>query len=422
MLLGLEASATSVGIMALTIPQRREMFRFLRLAAVLTILVAGKTTYLAAAQTSASHVTPQMTELIDAQRAVMDRMNTPGERGKLRPLGDAHIRPAVNEGWKLAGEWAGAWLDLHPRPSVADLDNLFADFTPQQHDPDVYDPNLPDLYSMGGSATQIAADVYVVRAVYEESQSANATSTFFVVTRNASGRFHPQWSIKPSAERHYRTRDEIGLWAFLDSCAYYCGPLVVQEVIPLPPSEKGQPRFAVDAFQATNGNTLMKQLSVWQWNGNEAENLVIRSYKLYIDEDRGIQLIGNLLTVPTKETTSSFSSYGCCAEPRGVWILRINPGNVQDLGHRFLQPQIQWADRLLAAAGAKSSVTAGLASPSVIAYLSHAEIEMDAIDRCHVLRGGKKGAFQISFGVGTNLQLEYELRNGQPFFTRVRVE
>jgi hypothetical protein len=363
-----------------------------------------------------------MTKLIDAHRSVLDGMNTSGKSGRLRPLDDTQMRPLLTQGWNLAGEWAGAWLDLHPNPSANDLDNLFVDFTPPHHDPDVYDPNLPALYAMEGSATRIATDVYVVTAAYEESQSANATSTFFVVARNANGHFLSQWSIKPLAERHYRKRDEMGLWAFLDSCAYYCGPLVVQDVISLPPSEKGQPRFAIDAVQATNGNTLMKQLSVWQWNGTEAQNLVIRSYDLYVDEDRKIQLAGNLFTVPTKETTSSFSSYGCCAEPRGVWILRINANNVQDLGHRFLQPQIQWTDRLLSAIGAKSSVAVGLASPSVIAYLKHSEIEMDSIDECHVLSSGKKGAFQISFGVGTKLWFAYELRNGQPYFTHVRVQ
>jgi hypothetical protein len=92
---------------------------------------------------------------------------------------------------------------------------------------------------------------------------------------------------------------------------------------------------------------------------------------------------------------------------------------VQDLGHRFLQPQIQWTDRLLAATGSNSSVAVGLASPSVIAYLRHAEIEMESIDKCHVLSSGKKGAFEVSFGVGAKLRFSYELREGQPYFTQV---
>jgi hypothetical protein len=166
----------------------------------------------------------------------------------------------------------------------------------------------------------------------------------------------------------------------------------------------------------------MAQLSVWQWEGAEAKNLIIRSYQIYIDDGRDLQVVGNLLSVPTKETTRSFSSFGCCAEPRGIWTLRIDPGKVQDLGHRFLQPQIEWADRLLAASRAKSSVAAGLAAPSVLAYLRHAELDANMVDQCHVLSQGRKGAFELSFGEGTKLWLAYRLRNGQPYFTDVRVE
>jgi len=281
--------------------------------------------------------------------------------------------------------------------------------------------NRPELYALEGFAVRITTDIYIVTAAYEPF-SPPATGTFFVVARDVNGHFRPMWGVKPLAERHYRLKDEIGRWAFLDSCAYYCGPLVVDKVLPLPPSEQGQPRFAIDAFQSTNGSTSMKQLSVWQWNGAEAENLIIRSYSLYLDEDRDIQLVGNLLSVPTKESTQSFSSFGCCAEPRGIWVIRISPDKVDDLGHHFLQPQIEWADRLLAASRAKSPTAANLAAPSVLAFLKSAEFEANMIDRCHVLGSGKMGAFEISFAEGTKLRLAYRLRNGQPYFTGIRVE
>lgn len=401
----------------------RKMIRPNRLlVAVLIIFIPCVANLCAETQPAAQYVTPQMTKLIDAHRSVLERMNALAKDGKPPQTGDERMKPLLNEGWRLAGEWAGAWLDLHPNPSDKDLKNLFVDFTPPPPDSEVYDPKQPKLYAMEGSATRIATDVYVVTAVYE-NDTAVATSTFFVVARGADGHFRSKWSIKPLAERHYRSKDEIGLWAFLGSCFYYCGPLVVDKVLPLPPSEKGQPRFVIDAFQGTNGNTLMKQLSVWQWNGIEADNLLIRSYQLYIDEDRDIQLIGNLLSVPTKETTSSFSSYGCCAEPRGIWIIRISPGKVQDLGHHFLQPQIQWVDRLIATSRAKSlAAAASLAAPTVLAFLNHTELDADMIDECHVLSHGKKGTFELSFGVGTKLWFAYQLRNGQPYFTEMRIE
>ncbi len=348
-------------------------------------------------------------------------MNGQGKDGKrLEPI-DARLTPLLTEGWRLSAEWAAAWLDLHPDPSAKGLETLFVDFTPPRNDPEFWDPDIPDLYAMEGSATRIAADVYVVTAVFEP-YSPPATATFIVVARGADGHFQPKWSVKPLAEQHFRSRDEIGLWAFLGSCAYYCGSLVVDKVLPLPPSENGQPRFAIDAFQSTNGNTLMKQLSVWQWDGAEAKNLIIQSYRLYIDEDRDIQLVGNLLTVPTKEVSLSFSSFGCCAEPRGIWIIRLAPSKVESLGHHFLQPQIQWVDRLLAASRVKSSTAADLAMPSVLAILKQTKIDFDMVDECHVLSHGKTGTFELSFGAGTKLWFAYRLRNGQPYITEMRVE
>jgi hypothetical protein len=400
-----------------------KMLRLIRLfATVLIVLFLCVTNFSAETQPAASYITPQMTELIHAHRSILEHINRPDENAKPLQLNDARMTPLLTEGWRLAADWAAAWLDLHPDPSSKDLNNLFVDFTPPSNYPEIYDPKIPELYAMEGYATRVAMDVYVVTAVYEQN-SPPATATFFVVARGADGHFKPKWSVKPLAERHYRSKDEIGLWAFLDSCAYYCGSLVVDKVLPLPSSENGQPRFAIDAYQSTNGNTLMKQLSVWQWNGTGAENLLIRSYKLYIDEDREIQIVGNLLSVPTKETTSSFSSFGCCAEPRGIWIIRFTPSKVEDLGHHFLQPQIEWVDRLVIASRVKSPAAAeDIAAPSVLAILKDTELDIDAIDECHVLSHGRKGAFELSFGAGTKLWFAYRLRNGQPYFTDMRVE
>jgi hypothetical protein len=63
-----------------------------------------------------------------------------------------------------------------------------------------------------------------------------------------------------------------------------------------------------------------------------------------------------------------------------------------------------------------------LAAPSVLTYLSHNGVDAQEIDECRVLSHGKKGAFEITFGEGQKLWLAYRLRNGQPYFTDVRVE
>lgn len=372
------------------------------------------------APSPARPLTPEMRSLIAAQRIVLASMNRPQGRSTLAPLANPRMRRLLTQGWQLAGEWAGDWLDLHPDPTVQDLQHLFDAFTPPPHDPEVYDPAFPDRYSMAGYATRVTSDLFVVAADYQESQSAEAASTFFVVERQRGGRFVTEWSVKPLAQQHYPKKDEIGRWAFLGSCAYYCGPLVVQQIIALPPSH-GRPRFAVDAYQATNGSTRLKQFSIWEWNGTAAKIVLINSYMLYVDDDREIQFANGRLLVPTKESTASFSSYGCCGEPRGTWTLQVTSDKVRDRGHIFLQPQILWADRLVSAVHSGRPAGANMASASVRHSLRHAEIDGEAIGKCDVQSSGDKGAFEIVFGSGAKLWLSYRLRNGLPYFTDVRV-
>ncbi len=96
---------------ALTIPQRREMFKLVRiLVAALMVLVTDKVMFCA----TAPPVSPEMTEWVGAHRALLCSMNTSADGGTLRPLGDAQMRPLLAQGWLLAEKWAGAWLDLHP--------------------------------------------------------------------------------------------------------------------------------------------------------------------------------------------------------------------------------------------------------------------------------------------------------------------
>jgi hypothetical protein len=353
-----------------------------------------------------------MAQLRDTHKVVLAQMNALGSRDQPASLSYTRMGPLLSKGWQLAADWADIWFEQHPKPSADDLDKLFIDFAPPPAYPEVYDPKTPHLFAMVGSGTQIGVDIYVVEATYE-TYGSEATSTFFVICRDSDGNFRSKWSVKPLAAKHFPLKDEIGLWAFVGSCAYYCGPLIVQKTFPLTPSGTGRPRFAIDAVQATNGNTLMKQFSIWEWDGESAKPLLIRSYKDYVDDKREIRVLSDQVSIPTKEETRSFSSFGCCAEPRGIWLVRLEPSEVKNLGHRFVQPEIAWADRLLA--------TKRGASPAVLRYLRHAELDADMIDKCKVLHSGQTGDFEISFGEGTTLWLAYRLRNGRPYFTAIRV-
>jgi hypothetical protein len=377
-----------------------------------------------------------MMELIQAHRRVLERMNALSKDGRPSPLDEPGMPPLLTEGWKLAGEWATVWLDLHPNASAKQLDRLFVDLTPPPPHPKYYDEKLPDVYAMEGSATRIAPEVYVVTAVYGTELIGTNTGTFWVISRDPSGHFQPLWNIKPLAEQHYASKDEIGLWAFLGACAYHCGPLIIDKILPLPPTGKGMPRFAVNAWQATNGGTIEAQFSVWEWNGKEAAAELIESYN-YAADYGGIRAKGNLVSITTKEPTDTFFSCGMCPEPHGTWTLLLTPGGTRDLGHRFRTPEIQWADKLLTTIAASGDAST-MASSEVIAEIRGAidkerakyppskdetEEEKESVyfgmfDKCKILGRGRKGSFFLAMDEA-EFRFSYEMHGSQPFFIAV---
>ena len=90
-------------IISLTIlPVRSEvikdakMLNFMRnAAAMLVVLLIAETTFCAAAQPPVQPMTPQMSKLVEAHRAVIHGINTPGEGGRLRQLDEAALSTDV---------------------------------------------------------------------------------------------------------------------------------------------------------------------------------------------------------------------------------------------------------------------------------------------------------------------------------------
>jgi hypothetical protein len=368
--------------------------------------------------------------LAAAQRAVLAKVNTPANtpgdaqdgESRLRPLDSKGMEALLEQSWGLAGRWAAGWLEEHPAATKEELGRILDDFSPPPPKIEVYDPKIPDRYALSGSATRIAPDTYVLSVTYGELQGSDGVSSFAVVGRGAQGRYTVLWSIGPLAKRHYASRDEIGMWAFRGSCAYYCGSLMVQAVVPLPETKDGRPRFAVEAVQATNGSTGLYQYSIWRWDGQRASSLFAHSYADYLDDGRGVAIAGDLITLPTKEWTRAFGVYGCCAEPRGVWRVRLTEEGARDLGHRLLQPEVGWADLLLRAIRKPAPAGEELASASVLRKLRRSELEIDSLAQCRVHRAGEKGSFTIEFGAGGKVWLAYERRAGRVYFTAVKVD
>ncbi len=371
-------------------------------------------------------------------------MNAPGPDGKPPQLDDKRMPPLLNEGWQLAGDWAAAWLDEHPGATSKAMGKLFEQLSPSPDGSGIYDPKKPESYALGGFATPIGKGVYVVAAAYYETQGACGAGTFLVVARDATGHLRPLWSVKPVAEQHFETRDEVGHWAYLGCGAYYNGPLIADRVITLPAARNGELRFAVDAFEATNGSTLLHHLSLWQWDSKEAANLLACAYQDYIDDKRSPELKNGMLTLPTTEITSSFFAFGAAQEPRGEWRIHLAPDKVKDLGHRFLNPQVAWLDALLSAVAAGHDAS-GLASPAAISQVRSEWKEENAsdsgpaekppLDSSTEKNSGEEPAFNLGFlyqyratGPGSfavncdeaRMRVTYRMRAGKPYITSVR--
>jgi hypothetical protein len=393
------------------------------------------------AATPQQHTTTATPEQLRAEhQRVLDQLNVKDAKGKPLELDDPKVPQLLKKGWGLAGQWAAAYFDAHPSPSTQNLQHIFEGFAPEPQGVKSPYGNFLEYhdYYFTGCAVRIAPSVYVLEASYGVEFR---TGTFMVVARNADGHFQTLWNIKGLAEKHYPQRDEIGRWMYLVRRAYYSGPLDVNELLALPFSTNGHPRFLVDAYQGADGGTILGQLSIWEWDGAEAKPLLVKLYEYAAgsNDSRRFRFDGRTIRISTKEELHAFSSCGMCEAPRGVWTVGITPTGVRDLGHRFLQPEFQWADDLLSTIEKGKDAT-NLADAKVVKTLKDhiREVQAEAadraqdasektefwwgmLDRCVVIHRGQRGAFLLVVDEG-RLRFGYVLRNGKPYFTHVRIE
>jgi hypothetical protein len=381
--------------------------------------------------------TPQQgvtTLALDQLRAehqhVLDALNAKNSEGRVLDLDDPGVPELLKKGWGLAGAWAAAYFENYPTPSKRELEHIFDSFAPEPRGVKSEYGDFREYHdhNFSGSAVRIGDAIYVVEASYFSN---NSTGTFMVVARNHDGHFQALWNIKDLAEKHHAQRDEIGRWVHLVRRAYYNGPLNVDKILPLSPAANGHARFLVNAYQSADGGTILAQMSVWEWDGAEAKPMLMKLYQ-YAADFGGFSFDGRTVRVSTKEELGTIFSCGMCPEPRGVWAVRITPDGIHDLGHRFLTPEIQWADELLSKIE-KGEDTTNLAEAKVVAALEAKteDLESDSsrqrkfswgmLGQCRILRRGQRGAFELALDEG-RLRLSYVLRNGRCYFTHVLIE
>lgn len=417
--------------------ERRTTFLFL-LAIVWNLAVLLPSAYpqtisiLADSNRSASQ--PQLERIRIEHQHILGQLNAKDSNGNVLSLDDPRVPALLKKGWGLAGEWAALYLEDNPSPTKHELDHIFDGFAPSPRGVKSEFGNFVEYhdYNFNGTALRIGNSAYVAYANYFTDTS---TGSFMVLARNQGGHFQVLWNIKDVAEKHYAQRDEIGRWMHLVSRSYYNGPLEVDKVLALPPTANGHARFLVLANQSADGGTILSQLSIWEWDGTQANPLLVDLYEFAAD-NFNFHIDDMTLRIGTKERTQTLDSCGECAIPRGVWTIRVTPDGVQDLGHRFLTPEIHWADQLLTKIGNDEDVTES-ASPDVVeALMSHiketeaedAKLGLAApkhfnwglLEKCRVLSRGQQGGFELSLD-GAKMRFSYKLRNGKPYFRHLRI-
>jgi hypothetical protein len=261
-------------------------------------------------------------------------------------------RQALARYWTLVERWTTGYLDARPGATgsmvAADLAGLAAKRQ-------AFTPSAVRLAGKDGDAAAVVVSV-----------EGNPAGTFFVVARNAAGRFAVAWSIRPVAEKNAPAGNELGEWAWTMPAAH-TGPLGGR-VSPLPPARSGRARFLIQAIaHAGLGLVVPRQIGVWEWTGSEAVPELVKDYPT-TDYRLDVALAGDLLRIPTTEITRIFYSCGSCDDPEGTWTLRVTPDGVTDLGHTFKEPLLQAADDLVDRL-ARGQDASSLAAPAVVARL-----------------------------------------------------
>jgi hypothetical protein len=408
---------------------------YIRLGLAAVAFISLTLTVARAADPPRHETTPRLEQLKGEHQHILDQLNEKDGRGNAMELDDPRIPALLRKGWDLAGAWAAEYLEIHPRPSRRGLKGIFEDFAPKPRGSKAkYGDYLEyNEHFFNGSAVRVGPSTYVVEASYGVDFR---TSTFMVVARNGRSRFQALWNIKDLAEKHYAQRDEIGRWMHLVRRAYYNGPLVVEKVLRVFPAANGHARFLVDAYEAADGGTTFAQLSIWEWDGAQAKPLLVDVYYYPIGWRR-FRFDGRTIRISTKEETEFFYSCGSCNLPEGIWTVRITPRGVRDVGHRFLEPEIRWAEDLVSKI-TKAEDTTKLADRKVVNALKtlmherpaeageekgrsgKVEFWVGMLEAVRILRRGRLGSF-VLVGDDATLRFSYLLRHNRPYFTRVKV-
>jgi len=253
--------------------------------------------------------------LLDARRA--DR--TQLDYGKESPA----VLELYDRAWKVIGEWTVAYLRRNPRPTPGSLAAAIAELN------------------------QTAGDGCVAKGDYELEGGPVFVECFVVSARVLRLGSDPDSAYAVALSFGWR-----GKLLFVSPSR----DLVWKEVLParvgtivaLPDDRRGRHRFYVDARPGDDfplGSLACKEMTVWDWDGRQARELVRHNYTTFKSE--GVRHRGEWLTMHTRGGIRTFYVSNQDRRLMATQRVRVTPNGVQDLGLRYDAPEYQLADELL---------------------------------------------------------------------------
>ena len=258
-------------------------------------------------------------------------------------LDDSAEGPALlDREWELIGDWVAEYLNQHSEASIDEIAAAIARLNP----------------GLKGSAIRLGNKAYLVAA------QTVPLGTFFIAAQ-AGAKFQVAWHVKDASDGEPGEPEGLSHWTPRGA---RCCALSVGRLGPLPPDAKGNARFWVEAVYS-NGSTRRAQLSIWQWDGDDATPLLMKPYAFTVAApDARTTFDGDALRIRTKENFKTFAASPDESGAAAEWGVRVTPQGVTDLGKRWLAPELIAIDELDYRVS-RQTPAEDLAAPAVIAEL-----------------------------------------------------
>lgn len=155
-----------------------------------------------------------------------------------------------------------------------------------------------------------------------------------------------------------------------------CGPLAVEDLVPLPNEAGGTRRFAVLAHQVTPaGGTIRYQVSIWRWDGRVATPLLARTLFGVLGDAPLMGQDARGFTLGAEENYQSLNVCGECHGRQMIWRFDLPATGATPPRIRSLSLELDLVDRFYTRLFAHQPAT-DIAAPAVIARLHDIELDM----------------------------------------------